>query len=262
MPVCSILGANRHPARAPKATHGSRKIANVASAAAAQRREAHGEHMRWREQRVRRLRANHSAASTPDEAKASKASAEAPIVVPTTLEEALEVTGRLAPGEMEPETVQVACTLALSSGVSIPHASTVMKRLVEDQDLHCTTCDARKAALLAGSMALLKLVLRSSPNMQFRGLDVFDKRYPGQFKLNDNGRKNCLKALLARGAHLGAPTIVPASKLLHKIEADSFSAWVTRYFASLSAAGLAFPDPVEQRILSFLFAEPSMGRPE
>merc|ERR1712046_276280 len=124
--------------------------------------------------------------------------------------------------------------------------------LVHRHKTHCSLDDVRRAALLIGSMAMLQIVLSSASRLQVTGMYIFDRRYPGQFKLNEEGRKRCLKAILARGALLGPPNFVPTSKLLRKIEGDAFVDWARRYLDSMIVPGLpALPDPARQCIARF-----------
>merc|ERR1712232_1039252 len=110
--------------------------------------------------------------------------------------------------------------------------------LSQHGNLRCTLDDVRRAGLLVGSIAMLQLVLASNSKIQLQGMPIFDRRYPGQFKLNEVGRKRCLKAMLARGAVLGPPNLLPSSKLLRKIEADAMAEWARRYLDSMVILGL------------------------
>lgn len=103
------------------------------------------------------------------------------------------------------------------------------------------------------SMAMLHLVLSSKPTLQFLGVDIFDRRYPGLEIFE--GVKHCLKVLLTRGARLGKYGCAPASKLLRKVEADFLFAWVQTYFGSMVAAGMDVPDHVQTRIEAFFFPD-------
>merc|ERR1712083_1063901 len=109
-----------------------------------------------------------------------------------------------------------------------------------------------RAALGSSSMAVLRFVLESSPAIQLHGLDIFDRRYVGTKVNGHESRKACLKALLARGAKLGPANNVPSSKLLRKLECESFQSWVDRYFKSMACARMDMPDNLRERICAFL----------
>lgn len=151
-------------------------------------------------------------------------------------------------GVLEPSDVRVACDALLAPGVQPSVALPALRALVNHQGLQFTAQDARRAALHIGSAAVLQLVLCSEPQVQVAGLDIFDRRYPGL--VLDDGRKECVKILSARGARLG--TLAPPGKLLRKVEADTLEAWVSRYFESATRAGIDLPDVVQQHVLDFI----------
>jgi len=172
---------------------------------------------------------------------------------PESLNETLEYLEAAQPKTLSPEEGASVRSVALSTGADPRIAFRTLRMLVRRHGIRCTLDDVRRAALLLGSMAMLQLVLSSDPSLQLVGMHIFDRRYPGQFKLNEEGRKRCLKALLARGALLGPSNYVPTSKLLRKIEADAFALWSHRYLDSVAAAGFPeLPDHARHAIGQFL----------
>merc|ERR1711879_712181 len=100
---------------------------------------------------------------------------------------------------------------------------------------HGMRCDAgcaRRAGLVVGSMRFLQAVFSTTPELCLIGEEVFDKKYP-KLSLQDEGRKNCVRCLLARGMILGNRNFVPTSKLLRKVDADAEAAWVQRCLQSI-----------------------------
>jgi len=176
---------------------------------------------------------------------------------PATLREAAARAEATTPGGLDPESRSELLGAALAPGAPRGPALQALRVLTEHHGMRCSAEDARLAALCTGSMAALQLVLRSNPGVQLLGLDVFERRF-GNFcgrKINDEGIKHCLKALLARGACLGQPSSVPASKLLRKLDADAFPAWAQRYFSSMARAGMELPEQVQARVEAFLWSE-------
>jgi len=292
----SILGASRDRRR----RHGGGHRRNTADDVLVQQRKANGAHLEWRHaQGMRRARASTAPscldcpyldlgalgadaeaeveaeaapvmAGPPSQAPESAAPPPAPpsppppggTKLPSSLAEALGLLQALGPeGRLSGKVARAACDLALAPGAEPRAALSLLAALVERHGFKCSVDDARQVALLVGSMSLLKLVILSEPDMQFLGVNVFDKRYPGQVKLNEGGRKRCIKAVLARGARLGPPRIVPTSKLLQKIEADTLGAWVQRYFDSVSAAGVTLPDHVRVQVEAFIMPATPPGSP-
>mmetsp|Transcript_35761 Transcript_35761/g.56980 ORF Transcript_35761/g.56980 Transcript_35761/m.56980 type:complete len:346 (-) Transcript_35761:30-1067(-) len=131
------------------------------------------------------------------------------------------------------------------------NSSAVLRRLQslsEVRGFHFTAEHARLAALRIGSVAVLQVVLCSSPQVQLLGADIFDRRYPG-IVLNGSV-KSCIRILLTRGAQLGK--FAPSSKLLHKVNSDGLHAWALRYFQSMILVGIDIPDHVQHEIIKFL----------
>jgi len=152
------------------------------------------------------------------------------------------------PGSLGHDALRKFCDAALTHDAEPQLAWHTLQSLVRQHSFRCIAKDARRATLFIGSMAILRLMFQSNSDLQLHGIDIFDRRYPGLIQLNDEGRKRCLKAMLARGARLGPASLVPTSKLLRKIEADAFPEWVRRYFRSMTLAGLALPDNVQATI--------------
>jgi len=160
-----------------------------------------------------------------------------------------------APCTLSADQSRHACDSALAPGTDPRVSYRIMQPLVMKHHFRCSIDDVRKAALFVGSMSVMHLVLASAPDLQLVGESIFDKRYPG-IKINgENGCKNCLKALLARGARLGDPNNIPTSKLLRKIEADALNPWADRYLLSLSHAGVELPDNVQAVVRTFIASQ-------
>merc|ERR1712187_819883 len=123
--------------------------------------------------------------------------------------------------------------------------------------LRCTPAEARHAGLVIGSMNLLRAVILSDPSMQLSGIEIFDRKFPG-LKVNERGRKNGIRSLLARGMTLGQHA--PASKVLRKIEDDSLPLFASRFFAAMLQAYDFLPEQVVRRISMFLSARYSSPR--
>merc|ERR1712113_319822 len=104
--------------------------------------------------------------------------------------------------------VHVKCKNVLKGEASHTQTLCALNLLIAQQGLRCTREEIRWAALMLGSMQVLKLLISSSQDVQFLGMEIFDQRYPG-LTINDKGRKQCIKALLARGAHLGKSNLTP-----------------------------------------------------
>lgn len=172
--------------------------------------------------------------------------------VPSSPEEALIFVRRFPSSHFRPEVLRACVDLALAPKTSPQVAFKLLCTLVEGYNVKFTRGDVRRAALFMGSMAILHIVISSSPALQLLGFDIFDKRYPGLGSFNDEGKKQCLKALLSRGARLGESGFVPPSKLLRKIESDTFTAWAQRYLASMTVAGMDLPDHVQKRVEAFV----------
>merc|ERR1711879_378176 len=119
---------------------------------------------------------------------------------------------------------------------------------------HGMRCDvgcARRAGLVVGSMRLLWAVFNTTPELCLIGEDVFDKKYP-KLSLQDEGRKNCVRCLLARGMILGNRNYVPTGKLLRKVEADAEAAWVRKWLEAMLVVCSQLPQLVIDRIRGFL----------
>lgn len=175
-----------------------------------------------------------------------------PLVPADALSDIVHLLEGTAPGSLEPGAARRACDAALAFGVDRATAHRLLAVLVMRHAFKCSVDDARRSALIVGSMAVLQLVVLSDPMLQFHGLELFDKKYPGHVKLADAGVKSCIKAMLARGARLGQEGIVPSSKLLRKIEADALPLWVQLFWRSVAAAGLDVPDHVQGVVEAFL----------
>merc|ERR1711865_723645 len=106
---------------------------------------------------------------------------------------------------------QVALEKAADGPGMANQAAEIIERLAMHQGLQCTPADARQAGLVIGSMKVLRAVLGSSPSMPLFGVEIFDCKYPN-IKVNEQGRKDGIRCLLARGMTLGIHA--PSSKLL------------------------------------------------
>jgi len=162
----------------------------------------------------------------------------------------------LAMGEMGQLEVSEALHLVFEKvaeqGRCFQAAARLIVQLSQRQGLRCGPEEARRAGLVIGSMMLLQAILATNPAMQLFGFEVFDQKYTG-IKLNQTGRKNGIRSLLARGMCLGGYT--PSSKLLKKIEADSSPLWQSRFCEALQQSFLFLPDPVMLRIRGFMFGD-------
>lgn len=130
-------------------------------------------------------------------------------------------------------------------------AAALLKRLATRHGLRCSIEHARRAGLVIGSMQLLRAVLVSTPDLCLVGADIFDKRY-AKLKMNDSGRKNSIRCLLARGMRLGSKDCTPSSKLLRKVEEDAAPQWTTRWLDSAMLAYPTLPESMRSRVLAFV----------
>merc|ERR1712032_863472 len=169
-----------------------------------------------------------------------------------SLEALLEHEESLASGEMARADAVAAGNVALEEAVRDPRRRFLAARLItllaQRQGLCCTPADARKAGLIVGSMVLLKAVITSASHMDLIGTEVFDQKYSG-LKLNERGRKDGVRSLLARGMSLGSHA--PSSKLLKKIEADSFPLLEARMLDAMMRAYPGMPEHIAMRIKAF-----------
>ncbi|CAE7230187.1 unnamed protein product [Symbiodinium sp. CCMP2592] len=110
------------------------------------------------------------------------------------------------------------------------------------------TIDEARAAAMSGQVEALRLVLCRGPQVQLKGHDIFDRRYPGFVLTEDH--KCCIKIMLARGARLGK--FAPSSKLLRKVESDTLLLWTNRFLHSLLLSGVVLPDHVQEHIVQFI----------
>jgi len=101
---------------------------------------------------------------------------------------------------------------------------------------------------MSGQVEALRLVVCRGPQVQLKGHDIFDRRYPG-FVLTEE-HKRCIKIMLARGARLGK--FAPSSKLLRKVESDTLLLWTNRFLHSLLLSGVVLPDHVQEHIVQFI----------
>eukprot|EP00927_Polykrikos_kofoidii_P061557 TRINITY_DN56396_c0_g1_i1.p1 TRINITY_DN56396_c0_g1~~TRINITY_DN56396_c0_g1_i1.p1 ORF type:complete len:325 (-),score=30.50 TRINITY_DN56396_c0_g1_i1:96-1070(-) len=171
---------------------------------------------------------------------------------PLTIEEFLSLVEGEHAKDISREQARAACDAALEPGTNSDLSFRIIRVLRFRCGFRFAVDDARRAALFIGSMGVLRLVLLSDPGLQLLGHSIFDKRYPRFANVSDHeGRKNCIKALLVRGAQLGDANNVPSSKLLRKIDADMSERWVDRYLCSMSFAGMELPDHVQERIVAF-----------
>ena len=108
--------------------------------------------------------------------------------------------------------------------------------------------DARRAALIFGSMWLLRIVFARA-DFRLVGQPIYDRQYPKiGAGLNSEEHKACIRALLSRGMVLGKAA--PQSKLLRKIEADALIAWERRCFEAI-AVRVHLPDEVRSHIARY-----------
>jgi len=189
----------------------------------------------------------------PDEARPVEVPCRRDPAPPEDLGDMIKLEESLGVGEMEPEICSQALAMAFREASRGPQAALAsakfVNRLANRQGLRCSSGDARRAGLLIGSMTLLKAVLASNTSLQLVGLEVFDQKYPGM-KLNERGRKDGIRGLLARGMILGSHA--PSSKLLHKVEADSVPLWESRFLDAMLLAYPALPETTVFRIKAFL----------
>jgi len=160
--------------------------------------------------------------------------------------------GNLASGEMSRDEVEQAKQVALKASAGpnmFIDAATLITQLAQKQGLCCTSDDARTVGLSIGSMSILQAVLMSDPEMKLCGLEIFHQKY-ASIKLNVQGRKDCIRCLLARGMTLGFHA--HSSKLLKKVEADSLPLWKARFLSALVAKFPQLPEQNITRIWSFL----------
>lgn len=173
----------------------------------------------------------------------------------STSEDLLALERGLPDTGCSPETLRRAKDLALETAThgqrEVAIAAAFLKRLAANHGLCCTIADARHAGIVVGSMALLEAVLASNPTLGLMGFEIFDRKYTS-LQLNDQGRKDCIRCLLARGMVLGASA--PQSKLLRKVEADSVPLWIARYLDSMMIACPAMPETVRAKVEPFLSA--------
>jgi len=187
-----------------------------------------------------------------NELEATSIQSEPQAVSELSLSSLLAHIGNLASGEMSHDEVQQAKQATLEKACLGPNmfmdAAKLITHLARRQGLRCSSDDARKAGLIIGSMSILKAVLGSDPEMQLFGVEIFNQKYAG-IKLNMQGRKDCIRSLLARGMILGSHA--PSSKLLKKVEADSLPLWETRFLSALFAKFDDLPEQSVTRIWSF-----------
>ena len=100
-------------------------------------------------------------------------------------------------------------------------------------------------------MHLLRAVLASAPGLSLAGEDIFNRRYP-KLRMQDEGRKNCIRCLLSRGMVLGTNDHLPQSKLLRKIEMDAEPLWAERCLDSMMRDCPKLPETIRTRILIYL----------
>eukprot|EP00930_Biecheleria_cincta_P001979 TRINITY_DN103057_c0_g1_i1.p1 TRINITY_DN103057_c0_g1~~TRINITY_DN103057_c0_g1_i1.p1 ORF type:complete len:403 (-),score=56.51 TRINITY_DN103057_c0_g1_i1:20-1228(-) len=163
---------------------------------------------------------------------------------------------RLSLDSFTPESLASACELLFSSAeagglLAAARAADLLESFAAGLALRCTADHVRRAGLVVGSMRLLQAVLRSAPNLQLVGIDIFDRKYP-KLSLQDVGRKNCVRCLLSRGMRLGSSTHVPQGKLLRKVEADAEPAWTERYLDCMMTENPQLPEWVRIRVLEWI----------
>ena len=121
-------------------------------------------------------------------------------------------------------------------------------RALQRQSTPVVVDDVRRAALIFGSMWLLRIVFLRA-NLRLVGQPIYDRQYPKiGAGLNSEQHKACIRALLSRGMVLGKAA--PHSKLLRKIEADALVAWERRCFDAI-AAHVHLPDEICQSISEY-----------
>mmetsp|Transcript_48557 Transcript_48557/g.97994 ORF Transcript_48557/g.97994 Transcript_48557/m.97994 type:complete len:432 (+) Transcript_48557:70-1365(+) len=130
-------------------------------------------------------------------------------------------------------------------------AGALLEALAARHGLRCHAGHVRRAGLVVGSMRLVQAVLNTSPDLSLVGLDLFDRKY-AKVNLQDLGRKNCVRCLLARGMRLGNSNFAPQGKLLRKVEADAAPAWAQRCLDSMMLACPQLPDSIRDRVCAWL----------
>ncbi len=96
-------------------------------------------------------------------------------------------------------------------------------RALQRQSTPVVVDDVRRAALIFGSMWLLRIVFLRA-DLRLVGQPIYDRQYPKiGAGLSSEQHKACIRALLSRGMVLGKAA--PHSKLLRKIEVDALVAW-------------------------------------
>lgn len=167
----------------------------------------------------------------------------------------LELTS--ATGSISAEACRAMCDLALriaaarESPADAANAAVLINRPRMRHGPCCAVGDARHAGLLVGRLQLIRAVLASAPNLEMAGEEVFDRKYP-TLRVDDIGRKDRIRCLLARGMRLGNKAHVPHSKLLRKLEADGDALWSARYLDAMMAAHHCIPEQTRLRIQSYL----------
>mmetsp|Transcript_113112 Transcript_113112/g.320112 ORF Transcript_113112/g.320112 Transcript_113112/m.320112 type:complete len:415 (-) Transcript_113112:102-1346(-) len=172
---------------------------------------------------------------------------------PSQIEALLARESGLELGAMGRDEVDATVRIAFEEAVRGPRhaaaAAVLLVRLARRQGLQCSAADARRAGLVVGSMVLLRAVIESTPSMSLLGAEVFDQKYAG-IKLNERGRKDGIRSLLARGMTLGSHA--PSSKLLRKVEADSVPLWEARFIDAMLRTFPLIPEQAILRIGTFL----------
>ena len=121
-------------------------------------------------------------------------------------------------------------------------------RALQRQSTPVVVDDVRRAALIFGSMWLLRIVFLRA-DLRLVGQPIYDRQYPKiGAGLSSEQHKACIRALLSRGMVLGKAA--PHSKLLRKIEADALVAWERRCFDAI-AAHVHLPDEICQSISEY-----------
>jgi len=162
----------------------------------------------------------------------------------------------LSAESLSSEALASACELLLSAAeagglAEAVRAGALLEALAARHGLRCDVGHVRRAALVVGSMRLLQAVLGSTPGLSLVGLDLFDRKYL-KVNMQDLGRKNCVRSLLARGMQLGSSSCAPQGKLLRKVEADAAPAWAQRCLDSMMNAYPQMPDSIRDRVFAWL----------
>merc|ERR1712039_842083 len=163
---------------------------------------------------------------------------------------------RLQADALSPDEISTTCDLLFAAAeagslIEIRRAAAMLLLLGDRHGMRCDVSFARRAAVVVGSMILLQSILVITPDLNCIGEDIFDKKYP-KFSLQDLGKKNCVRCLLARGMRLGSSNNIPASKLLRKVEADAAPEWARRWLDAMTEKCPLLPDQVRSSICSFL----------